>query len=64
MIYNMTTEDKTYGNAMLSIVIPASEEAGTRGPGVAIDVRVKLAVFLAKDQFQADLAAGLIQLEN
>ena len=64
MIYNMTTEDKTYGSNTLFVVIPASEEAGERGPGVPIDTRVNIALFLSRTQVLADVAADIIQIVN
>jgi len=64
MLYNMTTEDRTYGNDLVTVVVPASEEEGTRGPGVPIDLRVNLALYFSQLQAREDLAAGVIQIEN
>ncbi len=64
MIYNLTTQDKTYGSYMQFVVVPASEEEGERGPGVPIDLKANIALFLSKDQVRADLEAGVIQIEN
>lgn len=63
MIYNMTTEDRTYGANTVFVVVPASETEGERGPGVPMDLKVNLALYFSKDQARADLEAGVIQIE-
>jgi hypothetical protein len=64
MLYNMTTEDRTYGNNLVTIVVPASEQDGARGPGVPIDLRANLALYFSQFQAREDIAAGVIQIEN